>query len=133
MFTHPRQPSDATKFLIKKELRINEADPYNCDPTLFHGWARKILSKIEGVDLSPGDIIEVLEKNTSNEAKEIVRNYQFTSLGNPASILQAIWAELYDTSGNPDRIYQELDKKLSKFGEALYLGGPFFCFGGKST
>ena len=61
------------------------------------------------------DIIDVLEANTSGESRTIIKDYQITSLADPLSILNAIWRELFNTFGNADKIYFELERKLLTF------------------
>ena len=113
----PQHPyaGDASRFLIKRELKLNEGEPFNGDPTLYHNWARKLMGRVEGLQLSAMDMIELIEKNTSGEAKAIVKDYQATSLGDAQSVLQSIWAELGETFGSADKISQELDRKLEEF------------------
>ena len=105
---------DASRFLIKRELKINEGEPFNGDPTLYHSWARKLKSRVEGLQLSDMDMIELIEKNTTGEARAIVKDYQTTSFGDAQTVLQSIWTELNETFGTADKISRELDHKLDK-------------------
>ena len=104
-----------TDFLIKKELGISAAEPFNGDPTKYHGWKRKLLQRIQGVTLSDLEKIDLLEGNTKGEPQIIVRDNQISSSNEPGNALSLIWAELDRNYGQPNKLYTALDEKVTKF------------------
>ena len=103
------------EILLKRELMQGDQSPFSGESSKFHAWAAKIERKITGINLSPMDVIDLLETSTKGEAKRIIQSYAEVAPASPEETLNDIWTELYQGFGTPVKIYQELSSKLEAF------------------
>ena len=102
-------------FLIKRELHGAQPEPFTGEAIKFYGWVRRLKTRLDGLNLSPQEVIDVLETNTKGEPRSIVEDYQNTSVDDPEGTLDCIWRELYRTYGDSSKIFSEIESKVDKF------------------
>ena len=103
------------RFLVKSELQKMDPAPFSGEALKFHAWAERVRRRIEGLNLQPLEILDVLERSTKGEPQKIIQDYLESAPGDPTDALSRTWQELFRCYGTPTKIFAELNHKLRSF------------------
>ena len=104
--------SSAPNYLMRRELMRPDPSPYSGEPSKFASWAMRMKRKLQVPNLSPLEIIDVLNHSTKGGAQKIVQDYVDSAPSNPDLALEEIWRELYRTYGTPAKVSADLTLKI---------------------
>ena len=106
-----------SRHLSTLDLKRTCGNPYNGDPFMFSGWFRSLKNRLEPLNLSPLDVIDILEAQTSGAPREVVQTFKVAYGNNPRLAMDTIFDKLKKRFGDSTEIANELRHKLTKFPE----------------
>ena len=81
----------------------------------YFPWKNSLITRMDGLNLSASDRLEVLLSHTSGDAKKLVSRYEESALGNPEVALENVWKEFQLRFGDNYRIESNLRRTLDTF------------------
>ena len=105
----------SARYLILSELKKTPAFPFNGNPCLFQDWFTALKHKIEPLQLSPIDQIEVFYANTVGEPRQLIETFRSVHRSDPTYALAVIEDKLSRRFGADSDIAKELMGKMDRF------------------
>ena len=112
----PHMNSDPlVKHILSKDLIKSVIEPFDGSPHKYNTWVAQINARIEGLNLSPIEMIHVMESNCNGAPKCCIQNFMSASSIINVETLNSLWQILYERFGSSYKISVELLSRLDKF------------------
>ena len=98
---YSRSTLDAfTRTQLRLELLRGVGDPFEGDIASFWSWRANITSRINEIDPTPLDEVQILRANTRGKPLEIIKDLVVAGVESPRSTVNRIWTEFEETFGS---------------------------------
>ena len=112
---HQQQRSDpAMVYIAKQHLFSKSTNPFSGGSN-FSRWSKEIMSSMQGIQLSPYDMLKVLANNTAGTPHDIINDYVEGSEYIDEETIDFIWKILHDRYGSKKVSSSLLDRKVADF------------------
>ncbi|KAA0200625.1 hypothetical protein HAZT_HAZT010517 [Hyalella azteca] len=111
----------STRYMAMAELKRPPARPYCGEAHLFRGWVTSLQHRMDPLQLSALDRVDILEAHTAGEARQTVETFKTANLINPDKAYEMIMQNLHRRFGGDEEIVKGLRPRLLSFPE---IRGP---------
>lgn len=98
--------------LLLPDCRLTEFD--DC-PENYRAWQASLINVTEGLDLTAGEELDLLEQWLGKESLEYVKRFRSVHINNSKLALQMIWDRLNQCYAAPEDVESALFSKLDNF------------------
>ncbi|KAA0183357.1 hypothetical protein HAZT_HAZT002103 [Hyalella azteca] len=105
----------STRHLALAELKRKPANPFNGEAHVFRSWLRSLLHRVDPLQPSPWDTIDILEAHTVGAPNYLIQTFKAAHCTDPARALEVIFAKLNQRFGAGEEVALGLRRKLSSF------------------
>ena len=120
------------QYLLKQDLLKNTIEPFDGTAYKFNSWTNQIRTRIQGLNMSPQEILHVLLSNTTGEPKKMIQEVLSMNVFIDHQTVNDVWTMLVDRHGSPYRAAEQLREKIMKFptirGSRTEIGTPLQKF-----
>ena len=103
------------RHLIINELKRASSSPFTGEPHLYHDWIVSLRHRMEPLNISAYDKIDILFANTSGAPYEMIKTFKIAHRFDPDRAFNVIVSKLKERYGDEQQIARELKLKLQQF------------------
>ncbi|XP_076879123.1 uncharacterized protein LOC143527737 [Brachyhypopomus gauderio] len=111
---------DLVKCMARSQLITTGLTTFDDKPENYWAWKSSFQSAISGLDLSPGEELDVLIKWLGKQSSEHARRIKAANIRDSSRGLIMIWERLEETYGSPEAIEHALFTRLENFGKVSF-------------
>ena len=105
----------SSRFLILSDLKKAPSAPFRGEPHLFHDWLTSLYLRMDPLNLSSIDQIDVLYCNTEGHPRDLIKTFRIAYRSDPSYALDIILDKLRKRFGANREIASDLREKVEKF------------------
>ena len=102
-------------YLATKDLTKDVITKFDGTAYKFWSWTDQIKSKVSNLNLSPTEIVNILQSNSAGSPNKMIQDYAAASGTIDSMVLQEIWNALLERYGSPTKISQEIKAMFRAF------------------